>query len=133
MHTTASAVITQPPKSGPHHIRPTLTTQPCEAVLRPIRATAPALTRQTPETVPLPIPPGAVAMLDHALSARELTARGVDRCIRVAWVLADLAEAPDADQVAAALHFRDRLTLHATAPALATQTPEAGLHPIRGR
>jgi magnesium chelatase family protein len=48
--------------------------------------------------------------LDRGLSLGFLTARGADRCIRVAWTLADLAdlERPGTDQVAAALSFRDR-------------------------
>ncbi|NIH84850.1 YifB family Mg chelatase-like AAA ATPase [Amycolatopsis granulosa] len=56
------------------------------------------------------LPPGATALLDRSLERGALTARGADRCLRIAWTLADLAEAgePDADHVAAALEFRDR-------------------------
>ncbi|UVS81113.1 YifB family Mg chelatase-like AAA ATPase [Actinokineospora sp. UTMC 2448] len=70
----------------------------------------PALRREFPP------PPEAMVMLDRALATGALTARGADRCIRVAWTLADLAEAPTpiADHIAAALHFRDRLTLQPT-------------------
>lgn len=52
----------------------------------------------------------ATQLLDHALAIGTVTARGADRCLRVAWTLADLAELdrPCADQVAAALDFRDR-------------------------
>ena len=48
--------------------------------------------------------------LDRGLSRGVLTARGADRCVRVAWTLADLAglDRPGFDQVAAALSFRDR-------------------------
>lgn len=50
------------------------------------------------------------ALLDRGLSTGAVTARGADRCLRVAWTLADLAAAPTptADHVAAALQFRDR-------------------------
>lgn len=48
--------------------------------------------------------------LDRALRLGTITARGVDRCLRVAWTLADLAHvaAPTAEHVAAALEFRER-------------------------
>lgn len=55
--------------------------------------------------------PSAVTMLlDRGLASGVLTGRGADRCLRVAWTLADLAEVdrPDADHVAAALEFRER-------------------------
>ncbi|GAB2821669.1 YifB family Mg chelatase-like AAA ATPase [Lentzea nigeriaca] len=50
------------------------------------------------------------ALLDRALATGALTGRGADRCLRVAWTLADLAESdrPTADHVAAALQFRER-------------------------
>ncbi len=56
------------------------------------------------------LPRGTTEPLDRGLSLGVLTARGADRCIRVAWTLADLAglDRPGADQVAAALSFRDR-------------------------
>lgn len=56
------------------------------------------------------LPPRATALLDRGLHSGALTGRGADRCLRVAWTLADLAgiERPDADHVAAALEFRDR-------------------------
>lgn len=56
-------------------------------------------------------PPRSVtALLDRALETGVVTARGADRCLRIAWTLADLdgAAMPDADHVAAALDFRDR-------------------------
>ncbi|TCO56949.1 YifB family Mg chelatase-like AAA ATPase [Actinocrispum wychmicini] len=58
----------------------------------------------------LALPRQATALLDRGLSTGAVTARGADRCLRVAWTLADLAglEKPDADHVAAALDFRDR-------------------------
>ncbi|GAA4418767.1 YifB family Mg chelatase-like AAA ATPase [Actinokineospora soli] len=63
-------------------------------------------------------PPEATTLLDRAHSVGGITARGADRCLRVAWTLADLAEAPHptADHVASALHFRDRLTLQKATP-----------------
>ncbi|AXB44249.1 YifB family Mg chelatase-like AAA ATPase [Amycolatopsis albispora] len=56
------------------------------------------------------LPRKTTVALDRGLDTGVLTARGVDRCLRVAWTLSDLAEAdrPDAGHVAAALEFRDR-------------------------
>lgn len=56
------------------------------------------------------LPRGTTALLDRGLEAGALTARGADRCLRVAWTLADLdgTDLPEADHVAAALDFRDR-------------------------
>lgn len=56
------------------------------------------------------LPNQVTALLDRALERGALTARGADRCLRIAWTLADLAgeEQPTADQVAAALNFRER-------------------------
>jgi magnesium chelatase family protein len=56
------------------------------------------------------LPRQATALLDRGLSSGAVTARGADRCLRVAWTLCDLADRdnPDADDVAAALEFRDR-------------------------
>ena len=50
-------------------------------------------------------------LLDRGIDNGFLSARGADRCIRIAWTLADLAEKdrPDSDDVAAALEFRDRI------------------------
>jgi magnesium chelatase family protein len=66
----------------------------------------PALRRQ------FGLPRQATALLDQGLDRGLLTARGADRCLRLAWTLADLAKSPepDADHVAAALEFRDRRT-----------------------
>lgn len=57
-----------------------------------------------------PLPPKVTHLLDRGLDRGLLTARGADRCLRIAWTLADLAEAarPEGDHVAAALDFRDR-------------------------
>ncbi|WP_158888969.1 YifB family Mg chelatase-like AAA ATPase [Amycolatopsis anabasis] len=55
--------------------------------------------------------PGSVtSLLDRGLDRGAVTARGADRCLRIAWTLSDLADAdrPDADHVATALEFRDR-------------------------
>lgn len=56
------------------------------------------------------LPRGVVRPLEAALRSGELTARGADRALRVAWTLADLAgrDRPDQDLVATALFFRDR-------------------------
>ncbi len=56
------------------------------------------------------LPARVVRPLDMALRAGEITARGADRALRVAWTLADLAgrERPDHDLVETALFFRDR-------------------------
>ncbi|MGW4114971.1 YifB family Mg chelatase-like AAA ATPase [Actinosynnema sp. NPDC004786] len=56
------------------------------------------------------LPRQATTVLDRALSTGALTGRGADRCLRVAWTLADLAEVdrPTGDHVAAALEFRER-------------------------
>ncbi|MGH3858947.1 YifB family Mg chelatase-like AAA ATPase [Actinokineospora sp.] len=56
------------------------------------------------------LPRDTTALLDRGLNTGALTARGADRCLRIAWTLADLAESasPTADHVAAALEFRDR-------------------------
>lgn len=56
------------------------------------------------------LPRKVTELLDRALDMGALTARGADRCLRVAWTLCDLADAdrPEADHVAAAMEFRDR-------------------------
>lgn len=56
------------------------------------------------------LPRSATALVERALQHGAITARGADRCLRVAWTLADLdgAACPDGDHVAAALEFRDR-------------------------
>lgn len=56
------------------------------------------------------LPRRVTALLDRGLDRGAITARGADRCMRIAWTLADLADSqcPDADHVAAALEFRDR-------------------------
>ncbi len=56
------------------------------------------------------LPAGVVRPLDSALRAGEITARGADRALRVAWTLADLAgrNRPDRELVETALFFRDR-------------------------
>jgi magnesium chelatase family protein len=55
--------------------------------------------------------PGAVVRpLDSGLRSGELTARGADRALRVAWTMGDLQglARPDRDAVEQALYFRDR-------------------------
>ncbi len=55
----------------------------------------------------LPVPRG-IDLLDRAVARGQVSARGVDKVIRVAWSLADLAgdERPTADHVGAALSMR---------------------------
>lgn len=52
----------------------------------------------------------ATALLDRGLEIGAVTARGADRCLRIAWTLADLdgSACPGPDHVASALEFRDR-------------------------
>jgi magnesium chelatase family protein len=49
--------------------------------------------------------PGALAPLERAMDLGEISARGVDRVIRVAWTLADLAGVtrPTVDEISYAL------------------------------
>lgn len=56
------------------------------------------------------LPRSTTAVLDRGLDTGAVTARGADRCLRVSWTLADLADEdlPSSDHVAAALEFRDR-------------------------
>ncbi len=56
------------------------------------------------------LPRSALRPLDAGLRAGELTARGADRAIRVAWTLADLGgrDRPDRELIEEALFFRDR-------------------------
>lgn len=56
------------------------------------------------------LPSPTTALLERGLERGVLTARGADRCLRLAWTLADLAgvDTPGVDEVAAALEFRDR-------------------------
>jgi magnesium chelatase family protein len=56
------------------------------------------------------LPRSTTAPLDRCLSLGAITARGADRCLRVAWTLADLADLPQPGptQLSAALEFRDR-------------------------
>jgi magnesium chelatase family protein len=56
------------------------------------------------------LPRGVTRPLDDALRAGQLTARGADRALRLAWTVADLAGAqrPDADAVEHALYYRER-------------------------
>ncbi|MFF8553510.1 YifB family Mg chelatase-like AAA ATPase [Streptomyces sp. NPDC015501] len=56
----------------------------------------------------LPAAPGALAAAERDLERGALTARGLDRVLRVAWTVADLrgADRPDASDVAVALELR---------------------------
>lgn len=54
------------------------------------------------------VAPGALAAAERDLERGTLTARGLDRVLRVAWTVADLrgADRPDASDVAVALELR---------------------------
>ena len=67
----------------------------------------PALRRE------FPLPAKVTTLLDRGLATGVVSARGADRCLRIAWTLADLAgcDQPDQEHVAAALQFRDRRAL----------------------
>jgi magnesium chelatase family protein len=56
------------------------------------------------------LPRAAMRLLDRGLLTGVVSARGADRCLRIAWTLSDLADKdrPDSDDMAAALEFRDR-------------------------
>ena len=56
------------------------------------------------------LPSSVLAPLERALYRGELTARGVDRALRTAWTLADLAgqHRPDRDMVRGAIEFKER-------------------------
>ncbi|GEL17780.1 YifB family Mg chelatase-like AAA ATPase [Pseudonocardia asaccharolytica] len=56
------------------------------------------------------LPRSATRPLDAGLRVGELTARGADRALRVAWTLSDLAglDRPERETVEMALYFRDR-------------------------
>ena len=56
------------------------------------------------------LPGAVVGPLDAGLRSGELTARGADRALRVAWTVGDLQGLgrPDRDAVEQALYFRDR-------------------------
>ena len=55
--------------------------------------------------------PDATQLLDRAMDRGALSGRGADRCLRIAWTLADLdgEHRPGADQVSSALAFRERV------------------------
>ena len=56
------------------------------------------------------LPSDVLEPLTKRMADGELTARGADRALRVAWTLADLdgAARPDRDTINGALHFRER-------------------------
>ncbi|WIY02453.1 YifB family Mg chelatase-like AAA ATPase [Amycolatopsis mongoliensis] len=55
--------------------------------------------------------PAATQLLDRAMDRGALSGRGADRCLRIAWTLADLdgEGRPGTDQVGSALAFRERV------------------------
>ena len=57
------------------------------------------------------LPTEATILLDRAMDRGVLSGRGADRCLRIAWTLADLdgESRPGADQVGSALAFRERV------------------------
>ncbi len=60
-----------------------------------------------------PLPPAATAVLEDRRGAGRVSARGMDRVVRIAWSLADLAglDTPGADEVATALALRSDVRL----------------------
>lgn len=56
------------------------------------------------------LPSSVTTPLDRGLETGAITARGADRCLRVAWTLADLegCSRPATEHVSAALDFRER-------------------------
>lgn len=58
------------------------------------------------------LPRKVIACVEESLRRGEITARGADRAIRVAWTVCDLrgGSSPSADDVSTALNFRDRFT-----------------------
>jgi magnesium chelatase family protein len=65
----------------------------------------PALRRQ------FALPAAATVLLDRAMDRGALSGRGADRCLRIAWTLADLdgEPRPGAEQIGSALAFRERV------------------------
>lgn len=59
-------------------------------------------------TGPCRLPSQATSMLDRAMDRGQLTLRGYDRCLRLAWTFADLADldSPGVEQVAQAFFLR---------------------------
>ncbi|MFG1646002.1 YifB family Mg chelatase-like AAA ATPase [Amycolatopsis sp. NPDC049252] len=57
------------------------------------------------------LPAESTVLLDRAMDRGALSGRGADRCLRIAWTLADLdgEPRPGAEQVGAALDFRERV------------------------
>ncbi|MGW4199949.1 YifB family Mg chelatase-like AAA ATPase [Streptomyces sp. NPDC004726] len=89
------------------------------ARVRDARERAAARLRDTPWTVNSEVPghelrtrwpvvPGALAAAEHDMERGRLTARGLDRVLRVAWTIADLAgrDRPEAYDVDLALEMR---------------------------
>ncbi|MFC8952334.1 YifB family Mg chelatase-like AAA ATPase [Streptomyces sp. NPDC057101] len=93
------------------------------ARVREARARAAARLSDTPWTVNSEIPghelrtrylaaPGALAAAERDIERGLLTARGLDRVLRVAWTVADLAghDRPDSQDIALALELRTGVT-----------------------
>ncbi|MFC8765149.1 YifB family Mg chelatase-like AAA ATPase [Streptomyces sp. NPDC057193] len=93
------------------------------ARVREARARAAARLSDTPWTVNSEIPghelrtrylaaPGALAAAERDIERGLLTARGLDRVLRVAWTVADLAghDRPDSQDIALALELRTGIT-----------------------
>jgi len=57
------------------------------------------------------LPADATQLLDRAMDRGALSGRGADRCLRIAWTLADLdgEQRPGTEQVGSALAFRERV------------------------
>jgi magnesium chelatase family protein len=59
---------------------------------------------------PWRLPPAVTVDIDRALERAQLTLRGYDRVVRVAWTVADLGgrSTPTRDDVSAALSLRNQ-------------------------
>lgn len=60
-----------------------------------------------------PPPPAGLDLIDDCIARGRLSARGVDKALRVAWTLADLAgrDKPCADDIASAMGLRQVETM----------------------
>ena len=79
-----------------------------------------------------PLPAAATGPLERMSRSRGVSARGVDRVLRVAWTLADLAGVarPGADQVQLAVHLRAGSSFAVPAPAAPRVEPTPGLRAV---
>lgn len=79
-----------------------------------------------------PLPAAATGPLERMSRSGGVSARGVDRVLRVAWTLADLAavDRPGADQVRLAVQLRAGSSFAVPEPAASRVEPAAGLRAV---